>query len=215
MSKTIHDNIYYLKADVAKYFKNIDRSILFNILSSKIKCEDTLALLHTIIFSDILPIGIPIGNLTSQLFANIYLNEMDRFIKEDEHVPYYFRFMDDFIILDYDKSNLHSLLSKISHYIETNLKLEFNNKTIIGKVNNGIDFVGYIHYNGHKRIKPTTFKRIKTKIISMRKSYDCIGYLTDFQVSSINSALGHMRHSDTYRVRKQLIKYFKLKRRVI
>ncbi|MGL5752653.1 MAG: RNA-directed DNA polymerase, partial [Paraclostridium sp.] len=194
-----------------KYFKNINKDVLFNIIQSKIKCRSTLNLISNIIYADD-DNGIPIGNLTSQLFANVYLNEMDMYIKHELRVKHYFRFMDDIIILDYDINNIRILYDRISKFINDKLYLKFNNKTVILSVSKGINFVGYIHYKEFKRVKSTTFKRHKKKINKIRRRYDNNNkQLDDNDRASLCSFIGHMKHADTYCLRKKLHKYFNIK----
>lgn len=134
-----------LKADIKKYFHSIDHELLINILRQKIKCKKTLRLLIQIIKSHHSFVGknkgIPIGNLLSQIFANIYLTKLDQFITRQLQIKNYFRYMDDFIILG-NKKELHITKSKIKKYLKTiKLELHLKKQTIIKQ--NYVDFVGY------------------------------------------------------------------------
>jgi retron-type reverse transcriptase len=95
-----------LKCDISKFFDSVDKEILFELIKKKIKDKNVLWLIKKILNSTNGPKGIPIGNLTSQLFANIYLNELDQFIKHHLRVKYYIRYMDDFVIVSDDKNQL-------------------------------------------------------------------------------------------------------------
>jgi retron-type reverse transcriptase len=99
-----YDNIYCLKGDIVKYFDSVDKEVLFELIKRRIQDKDALKIIKTILDSYIK--GLPIGNLTSQLFANIYLHELDFYIKNTLKCKYYIRYMDDFIILDADKKKL-------------------------------------------------------------------------------------------------------------
>jgi len=139
------DLVYFLKSDIRKYFDNIDHKILKQYLLEKIKDNDIMNLLDIIIdsYCVIENKGVPIGNLTSQMFANIYLNKVDQFIKHKLQVRYYIRYMDDFIILSDDKDYLKKLLEEIREFLQNNLKLEISNKhTILAKIDNGVVFLG-------------------------------------------------------------------------
>jgi len=152
-----HTIFYALKCDIKSYFANIDHLVLINFLSQSISCQKTLKLLTTIInsYQDSPKKGIPIGNLTSQLFANIYLHPLDIFVTKKLKEKNYFRYMDDFVILSPDKNYLKNLKIKIKNFLENNLELQLHpRKSNIFRADRGLDFVGYM-------IKPTT--------ISMRK----------------------------------------------
>lgn len=142
-------NPYYLKLDISKFFYTIDRAILKEILRKEIKCEKTLALLDIIIDSFVEPLGLPLGNLTSQLFANIYLNEIDKFIKDELKIKYYLRYADDmfFILEDFtEASRLRDLIIKL---IFDKLKLIINPKKVIIKPATDIAGLGFIIRKTH------------------------------------------------------------------
>ena len=140
--------LYAIKADIHHYFQSIDHAVLKTEIRKVIKDAGVLALLDRIIdHNGNMPdgVGIPVGNLTSQLFANIYLDALDQFIKHELGVEAYIRYMDDFVILSPDKEQLRSWLARIEQFLREELKLEFNPKTTILAAKNGIDFVGYKH----------------------------------------------------------------------
>ena len=107
---------YIVKMDISKYFYNIDRDVLFKILKRVITNPQLLDLLHTIIFSDEARVGIPIGNYTSQYFANIYLNELDQYCKHNLGVKYYVCYMGDFILLAPNKRKSKLWYQVIQYY---------------------------------------------------------------------------------------------------
>lgn len=133
--KRIWQNYYILKMDIRKYFQNIDKDILMNILKRKVKEEKLVKLLEKIVYSNSGKKGLPIGNYTSQIFANIYLNEIDQYIKHELKVKYYFRYMDDSILFVKTKKEAIELLEKIKNYLKIKLELELNDKTQIFKSN--------------------------------------------------------------------------------
>ena len=167
--KNIWNEYYVIKMDVKKYFQNINKNKLFSIIERKIKDEKLLWLLKEIIYSNEGITGIPIGNYTSQVFANIYLNELDQFIKHKLKVKYYFRYMDDSVIFVKTKEEARVILEQIKKFLKEELFLELNEKTQIFKSKQGINFCGYkineyrlkIRNRGKKKIKKN--QAIKTK----------------------------------------------------
>lgn len=170
-AKNENSQLYCLQCDISKYFDSIDHQILQKLLDKKIADEKVRWLLGKIIKSsfdikfgkdlfDYREVGIPIGNLTSQLFANIYLNELDQFIKHKLHERYYIRYMDDFLILDYDKKKLWEEKEGIEKFLKEKLKLKMNTKKVcIYPVESGIDFLGYKIWADHKLLRKSTVKR--------------------------------------------------------
>ena len=141
--KRIWKDYYILKMDVRKYFDNIDKDILYRIIARKIQDERLLKILKQIIYSTPNKKGQPIGNYTSQIFANIYLNELDQYIKNKLKCKYYYRYMDDMIVLAKDKQTAQKVLDKITIFLKEKLELELNSKTQIFKSKQGVNFCGY------------------------------------------------------------------------
>jgi len=159
--KRIWGEYYILKMDIRKYFENINKNILFKILIKKIKDKNLIWLIKEILYSNKGEKGLPIGNYTSQMFANIYLNEVDQYIKNELHCKYYFRFMDDSVALLKDKNQAKTVLSKIEKFLKENLLLELNDKTQIFKNKQGVNFCGY-KINEH-RLKIRDKRKAKIK----------------------------------------------------
>ncbi|MDO5555176.1 MAG: reverse transcriptase/maturase family protein [Clostridia bacterium] len=189
---------YILKMDVAKYFQSIDKDILMNIIKRKIKDLDLLELINQTIYYGRDESGIPIGNLSSQLFANLYYNEADQFIKHKLKIRYYFRYMDDSIILLKNKEELKEVKRKIEEFIWEKLHLKFNNKTNIFKNKQGVNFCGYkineyrmkIRDKGKRRIKKN-IKKLKIKIKNGEiSSKDAKRYLCGH--------FGYIKYANTY-----------------
>lgn len=163
---------YYLQADIKSFFTSIEHQILYSLITKKIKNEEILWLARTIIYHDCardvppkiqsqpalfakLPAekslfkvkkgqGLPIGNLTSQFLANVYLNQLDQFVKHKLKAKYYLRYVDDFIILSHNKNKLENFRQEISDFLLKRLKLNLHpKKQKISQIKNGIDFVGY------------------------------------------------------------------------
>ena len=195
--------LYAIKADIHHYFQSIDHAVLKTEIRKVIKDAGVLALLDRIIdHNGNMPdgVGIPVGNLTSQLFANIYLDALDQFIKHELSVEAYIRYMDDFVILSPDKEQLRSWLARIEQFLREELKLEFNPKTTILAAKNGIDFVGYKHRATHRKVRKDSIKRIKRTIKKCES-----GKITKEQLQkSIQSWTGHAGHADSYNLRKKI-----------
>ena len=134
---------YILKMDVRKYFQNIDKDILYRILLRKVQDNKLLWLLKEIIYSNEGKKELAIGNYTSQMFANIYLNEVDQYIKNSLHCKYYFRYLDDSVCMFKTKEEAKVALERIKEFLAKNLELELNEKTQIFKNRQGVNFCGY------------------------------------------------------------------------
>ena len=162
--KKKYGEYYILKMDVAKYFPSINIEILMNIVKRKIKDEKILEILENIVYSKSISTGLPIGNLTSQILANVYYNEADQFIKHKLKVRYYYRYMDDSIILMQNKDELKKVRKEIEKFIDENLKLKFNKKTNIFKSKQGVNFCGYKINEYRMKLRDRGKKKIKKKV---------------------------------------------------
>ncbi len=183
---------WVLKGDISKFFANIDHKILKNILGKYIDDQDILWLLDEVI--DSFETGLPLGNLTSQLLINIYMNESDQFVKRELKIRYYIRYADDFVILDPDKNYLKDLVSQISRYLEIILKLKLNpNKLSIKTYFSGVDFLGWVHFPNHRILRTTTKKRMFKRI---KQSHS---------TESLNSYLGLLKHGNTHKLVKKVL----------
>ncbi len=158
---------YCLKVDIKKFYPSINHDILKSLLRTKFKDNDLLQLLDEIIESTD---GCPIGNYSSQFFANFYLNKFDHWLKENKQVKYYSRYCDDIIILAKDKQSLHILLKEIKDYLWNNLKLQLSNHQIFPVRKRGIDFVGYRFFSySYILLRKSTKKRF-IKMIKYNKN---------------------------------------------
>ena len=159
---------YILKMDVRKYFQNIDKGILYKTLVKKIQDTKLLWLLKEIIYSNEGDIGLAIGNYTSQMFANIYLNEIDQYVKHVIHCKYYFRYLDDSICMFKTKEEAKEVLEKIKKFLWNKLKLELNEKTQIFKNKQGINFCGYKINPYRLKIRDRGKRKLKKKIKELK-----------------------------------------------
>jgi len=205
MKKKFKENkdYYVLKCDIKKYFYNIDKGILLNLLSNKIKDKKVIEFTK-IILDDGSNIGIPIGNYTSQYFANIYLNELDQYIKNVLRIKYYERFMDDFILLLNDKNEATKILEKIRHFLIEQLHLELNSKCKYYHNKFGVNFSGYVIYKDfillRKRFKNNFRKNIRLWIKLNR-----INHLDENRMKmSYNSFCAHAMHANSFNYMKNI-----------
>ena len=216
-------NTYVLKCDIKKYFPSIDHEVLKTQLRRKIRDAQVLWLLDLIVDSsnpqeyvheyfegdDLLTVlnrrrGIPIGNLTSQFFANIYLNGFDHFVKEVLRCRYYIRYMDDFVVLEKDKARLHEVKHEMEDYLaQLRLKLH-TDKCQVFPIKDGTDFLGYQIFPTHRRLRPSSVRRARRRLRVLREDYDS-GKISWADVNhSVQSWLGHVKHADTYGLRRAI-----------
>ncbi len=164
--------VWVLKCDIRKFFASIDQTKLLAILAKYILDKDILGLISKIIgsfHSMEKGIGLPLGNLTSQLFVNIYMNEFDQFMKHRIKAKYYIRYSDDFVIISRDRDWLVSTISRIRNFLWYELRLSLHpNKVSIGTVASGIDYLGWVNFNDHRVLRTATKKRIFRRIREMQ-----------------------------------------------
>lgn len=189
---------WVLKCDVRKFFASIDQAILIEILGSYIPDRDILKLLAEIIgsfCSTRCAIGLPLGNLTSQLLVNVYMNEFDQFMKHRCKADYYIRYADDFVILSQDRGFLELLIPKISDFLGTRLRLFLHpDKVFIKTLASGVDFLGWIHFSDHNVLRTATKKRIFKNIQE-----------TESQKEVVQSYLGLLSHGNARRLSARII----------
>jgi retron-type reverse transcriptase len=158
---------WVLKCDIKKFFASIDHKILLGILARYIQDKNTLWLLEEIIrsFDNKSGVGLPLGNLTSQLFANVYLNEFDQFVKHKLKAKYYARYADDFVLLSENRLWLEGQIPLIKNFLWGKLKLILHPQKIsIKTASSGVDFLGWVNFSDHKVLRTTTKKRMIKKI---------------------------------------------------
>ena len=204
---------WVLKCDISKFFASVNHKKLLKILSRKIKDPDFLELLSKIIdsFSSDKTIdlndkkGIPIGNLTSQFFSNIYLNEFDQFVKHELKVKYYLRYADDFAFLSYDKNYILNLINPIQEFLKDELDLDLHpKKIIIGKFSSGIDFLGYIIFPRHILPRTKTKRRLMKKIREKIKQFKAGNITAESLNQTIQSYYGFLVHANAYKFKQEL-----------
>ena len=167
--KNIWGEYYILKMDIKKYFENINKNIVYEILQRKIKDEKVLWLTREILYSNEGENNLPIGNYTSLMFANIYLNELDQYVKHKLKGKYYFRYMDDAILIRKTKEEAKNDLENIKEFLKEKLKLELNKKTQIFKNKQGVNFCGYKINEYRLKIRDKGKKKLKKKVKELKQ----------------------------------------------
>ncbi len=183
---------WVLKCDIRKFFASIDHKILLSILQEYILDQDIICLLQNIIESFETPrphpalssrrgnrdsfsceekvgmmsgVGLPLGNLTSQLFANVYMNRFDQWVKHKIKAKYYIRYADDFVFLSHDKSLLEKIIPQIQEFLQTNFKLSLHpNKLFLHTISSGMDFLGWVNFSDHRILRAITKRRMFARI---------------------------------------------------
>lgn len=188
VSKNYTKQCFVLKCDIRKFFASIDHTILFSVLEKRIEDKDIVTLLRNIIesFNSCVPdVGLPLGNLTSQLLVNIYMNEFDQHIKHIFKVKYYIRYADDFVFVSRSKSELEEIRQKVEDFLTTTLKLSLHpNKVFITTMYSGIDFLGWVHFPYHRVVRTTTKKRVLRRV----------------NEKNVSSYLGLLSHGNTKKI---------------
>lgn len=184
---------FVLKCDVRKYFDSIDQKVLLGLIEEKITCEKTIDIIKEIISSYIFSgqgKGVPLGNITSQIFANIYLNILDKYVKKELKCRFYIRYNDDFVIFSECPEKLEEIRNKIILFIKDKLLLDIPlEKTSIRKIDWGIDFLGFII------LPKAILLRNKTK----NKMYENIS------LKNIHSYFGILEHCNSYNLKKKIL----------
>ncbi len=191
---------YALKLDIKKFYPSIDKEIMKRKFLRIIKDRDTLDLIDKIIDSS--EIGLPIGNYTSQWFANFYLQNLDHYIKEELKVPYYLRYMDDMLLFYRNKKELRKIKVKIEEYLKNeNLNLK-ENWQLFKVDSRPVDFIGYRFYRGYTTLRRGNFLRIKRRAKRIYKKKKVT--LTD--ASAMISYYGWLKHCNSYNFTQRYIK---------
>lgn len=201
VSKNYTKPCWVLKLDIKKFFASVDHQILKELLREKIYDKDILCLLEEVI--DSFPSGIPLGNLTSQIFANIYIDKLDQFIKHTLKTKYYIRYADDFVFLSNCFNDLNQYIKQVEQFLQEKLKLHLHPKKIIlRRLDWGIDFLGYTVLPHFTLPRTKTKKRIFNKL---KERYGSENFN-----QSLASYLGYLSHAQSFKITQQIKNYFVL-----
>lgn len=197
VSKNNTQTAYVLKADIKHYFEEVNHQVLLTILGNKIKDKQIMNLISKVLNNHSIDKGMPLGNMTSQFFANVYLNELDQFVKHQLKIKYYIRYVDDFVILSHNKQYLHYCREQISTFLKEKLELELHpSKTKIIAYQKGINFLGVRIFPYHKLLRKVSIRGIRNKIYNLDFNSLCI---------SLQGWLEYASHSNTFKLIKRII----------
>lgn len=202
-----HRPVYTLKCDVRKFFDSINHEKLLELIKRKVSCEKTIWLIEKIIdsFEKTKGAGLPLGNVTSQLFANIYLNELDQFIKRHLKVKYYLRYCDDFVILNSSQNALKNILEPIRSFSRQRLSLNLHeNKIILRRHSQGVDFLGYVVLPYHRVLRTKTKRRIFKKIVLRGGELERGVISHDSFSQTLQSYFGVLSHCSGFKISEDL-----------
>ncbi len=196
VSRNHTQTCWILKCDIRKFFASIDHGILLELLHGYIPDKDVIWLLQNVIesFSINQPgKGLPLGNLTSQLFCNIYMNELDQFVKHKLRAKYYARYADDFVLLSEDKVWLEQQMPKISEFLDKRLKLSLHpDKIYTQSLASGLDFLGWVHFPKNKILRTTSKRRMMRRVREHPTN------------QTLQSYYGLLKHGNTYELRQEV-----------
>jgi len=204
-------NYFFLKTDVAKYFDSISHDILMELLRTKIKDENVLILAERIIRNSDTSreiqegVGLPIGNLTSQFFANVYLDPQDHYMKDKLGVKYYIRYMDDMVMFSDSRNELKSLLKQMRFFLRDRLKLVLKERvTQINTRLHGLPFLGFRVFPNLLRIRQENFRRLKGRMRQREKEFENGLISEETFVMSVRSMFEHIGFADSLNLRRSL-----------
>ncbi len=197
VSKNNTRTCWVLKCDIRKFFANIDHRILINILDKHIKDEKLMRLLVNIIDSFGVDKqktrGVPLGNLTSQLFTNVYMNVLDQYVKHNLKTKYYIRYADDFVFLSDDKNWIYEIIPEIKSFLHDELKLSLHkDKLFVDTFSSGMDFLGWVHFENHRVLRKTTENRALARLEENPNN------------ATLQSYLGLFGHGNTHDLQRQI-----------
>lgn len=205
---------YVLKADISRYFETVDHTILLSLLAKRIYDKEILWLIGVILEnhqSTEKGKGMPLGNLTSQFFANVYLHELDHFVKNTLKAKYYIRYVDDFIILHENKQVLGVYKEKINDILNTNLLLQLHPaKSKILRLNNGVNFLGFRVFFHHTLVRKKNQWKFERKLQRLKKLYAKGKMEREKVIESLEGWLAYVSHADTYKYRRKIVRAFNI-----
>lgn len=206
--KRNYGDFWILKCDVRKFFYSINPDILYGIMQKHMKDKALLSLTKILIYNpeDKDAIGIPIGNYTSQFFANIYLNELDQHVKHTLKIRFYTRYMDDFVILLKTKEECIKVKKQIEDFLYTHLKLFLNDKSRYYPYKMGVNFCGYRIHLTHRLLRTNNKKKIKKQVKKFNKLYDNNRLDLNHAMACMNSWIAHSSHCNSYNLQQKIIK---------
>lgn len=225
---------YVLKGDIAQFFPSVDHAVLRRILARPLRDESTLRLTELIVDSGrgiltseyephwfpqdfvvnegqggllaaVRPRGLPIGNLTSQFWANVLLNELDQYVKRELKCRAYIRYVDDFLLFHDNKAQLHAWKKAIIHFLQK-MRLQLHpHKSVVFPTHLGVDFLGFRHFATYRRLRNTNAHRFRRKLVRLAEAYADGEILLEKVNQSVQSWVAHAAHGDTWRLRQAIL----------
>lgn len=202
----LRNNRWYFKADIEKYFERIDHEILLQLIRRKIKDRELLAIIEKIIQNggdD--GKGLPIGNLTSQFFANVYLNPFDHWIKEEKGIRHYLRYMDDFVVFGEDRQQVKGIRKDIREWLDQHLQLSLKEKAcFLNQRVHGLGFLGTRIFTDMVRLQSANRHRLRRRLMRKQEEYVSGSLLEESYTATLNSYFSYLDHYDSLPLRRQL-----------
>lgn len=198
LSRNNTQTVWMLKCDIRKFFESVGHERLLELCSKRIHDDRVMALLRNILdsFEAKPKRSIPLGNLTSQLFANIYLDRLDQYVKRELRVKNYLRYTDDFVLLSRDRDELERILPHIRAFLLHDLALDLHpTKVLFRKWHQGVDFLGYVHFPHHRVLRTKTKKRMIRKLHFRKEDFEAGDIDEDGLCQTVASYLGVLSHS--------------------
>ena len=198
---------YVLKADIKHYFETIDHNVLLSIIKKKITCNRTIWLIKKILnnYQGDNNVGMPLGNLTSQFFANVYLNELDYFIKHELEIKFYIRYVDDFVIFNISKNKLILFKKQVNNFLKEKLNIGLHqDKSKIILIEKGISFLGFRIFYHYKLLKKFNRRNIKIKINKLFELFSKSKVSYDKIYESVQSYFAYMKYANCYLFKKKI-----------
>jgi len=217
---------YVLQSDIVQFFPSVDHAILRDLLARHIACPPTMRLIEQIIasgadihradyrmvwfpgdgmFAANRPRGLPIGNQTSQFWANVYLHELDRFVKQELRCPAYLRYCDDFLLFAADKPTLHRWKREIGVFLQSLRLVNHPAKSRVYPVTCGIPFLGFTVFPDHRRLQRNNGMRFARRLRRLAAAYGAETLPLDRVTASVQGWVAHASHGDTYGLRRSLL----------
>lgn len=200
-----------MKADIRHYFESVDHATLLDIIAKRVKDDSIIWLIKTILAnydSGIPGKGMPLGNWTSQFFANVYLNELDQFAKHPLKAKYYLRYVDDFVILHRSKKSLQEYERQISQFLsKLNLQLH-PDKCVIIPVKSGIPFLGFRTFYHYRLVRKRNYRQIMNRLRIFLQAYeDGADYMHVFNV--LDGWFTYAMHANTHNLHQRMENWVK------
>jgi len=206
---------FVFKADISRYFDTVNHKLLLQAIKKRIKDKNILWLIKIILGNYSVcnsAKGMPLGNLTSQFFANVFLNELDKFVKHKLKARFYIRYVDDFVILHEDKYVLNSYKPEIEKFLINKLGLELHpKKSKVIDLRRGIDFLGFRNFYYYKLLRKANLRKIKRKLSLFKESFDNKLITYDEIYESMRGWVSYARQANTFRLRQNFSKQIESK----